>query len=69
MSFSDLTKTIELLKVAGHEIVHKNLIDTDKIISAHYIISSAEATKVKRNTPAVIITFLIFSTSSLMVLQ
>ncbi len=36
-------KTIELLKVAGHEIVHKNLIDTDKIISAYYIISSAEA--------------------------
>ncbi len=28
---------------AGHEIVHKNMLDTDKILSSYYIIATAEA--------------------------
>lgn len=36
-------KTIELLKEAGHEIINKKFMDADKIVSAYYIISSAEA--------------------------
>lgn len=36
-------KTIEILKNEGHSIVHTKMIDTSKIISTYYIISSAEA--------------------------
>lgn len=36
-------KTVEALKNAGHKIINKSMIDTKKIISTYYIISSAEA--------------------------
>ncbi len=36
-------KAIESLKNAGHEIVHKTMLDTDKILSSYYIVATAEA--------------------------
>jgi len=36
-------KTINALKEAGHNIVHKNMLDTDKILSSYYIVATAEA--------------------------
>ncbi|CAI8200852.1 MAG: Glutamyl-tRNA(Gln) amidotransferase subunit A [Arcobacter lacus] len=36
-------KTINSLKEAGHTIVHKNMLDTDKILSSYYIVATAEA--------------------------
>lgn len=36
-------KAIASLKEAGHEIVHKNMLDTDKILSSYYIVATAEA--------------------------
>jgi len=36
-------KAIKALKEAGHEIVHKNMLDTDKILSSYYIVATAEA--------------------------
>jgi len=37
------SETIEALKSDGHTILHTNMIDTQKIVSTYYIISSAEA--------------------------
>jgi len=37
------TFAIEKLKAAGHEIVHKEMMDTKKIISSYYIVATAEA--------------------------
>ncbi|WP_419769988.1 MAG: Asp-tRNA(Asn)/Glu-tRNA(Gln) amidotransferase subunit GatA [Candidatus Marinarcus sp.] len=34
---------IEALEAAGHTIVHKNMVDTSKILSSYYIIATAEA--------------------------
>lgn len=36
-------ETIEKLKNAGHNIIHKNMMDTKKHISSYYIIATAEA--------------------------
>ncbi len=36
-------KTVKILEEAGHEIIHTNMIDSNKIISTYYIISAAEA--------------------------
>ncbi|GGD39874.1 glutamyl-tRNA(Gln) amidotransferase subunit A [Malaciobacter pacificus] len=36
-------KTIKALENAGHTIVHKNMLDTDKILSSYYIVATAEA--------------------------
>ncbi len=36
-------KAINALKELGHEIVHKNMLDTDKILSSYYIVATAEA--------------------------
>ena len=36
-------KTIKSLENAGHTIVHKNMLDTDKILSSYYIVATAEA--------------------------
>ena len=36
-------KTINALKEAIHTIVHKNMLDTDKILSSYYIVATAEA--------------------------
>jgi len=36
-------ETISKLKVAGHTIIHKNMMDTKKHISSYYIIATAEA--------------------------
>ncbi len=36
-------KAIKVLEKAGHEIVHKNMLDTDKILSSYYIVATAEA--------------------------
>lgn len=36
-------KSIKALKEAGHTIVHKNMLDTDKILSSYYIVATAEA--------------------------
>ena len=35
--------TIEKLKAAGHTIIHKNMMDTKKHISAYYVVATAEA--------------------------
>ena len=37
------TKTIEALKNQGHTIVHKNMMDTKKHVSAYYVVATAEA--------------------------
>lgn len=34
---------IAALKAAGHTIIHKNMVDTSKILSSYYIIATAEA--------------------------
>ena len=36
-------KSIKALEEAGHKIVHKNMLDTDKILSSYYIVATAEA--------------------------
>ncbi len=36
-------KAIKALEDAGHEIVHKNMLDTNKILSSYYIVATAEA--------------------------
>lgn len=36
-------KAVEVLKNAGHKIVHKNMLDTQKIVSTYYIVATAEA--------------------------
>jgi aspartyl-tRNA(Asn)/glutamyl-tRNA(Gln) amidotransferase subunit A len=37
------TQTIKDLKNAGHTIIHKNMMDTKKHISAYYVVATAEA--------------------------
>jgi aspartyl-tRNA(Asn)/glutamyl-tRNA(Gln) amidotransferase subunit A len=37
------TKSIKALEDAGHKIVHKNMLDTGKILSSYYIVATAEA--------------------------
>jgi aspartyl-tRNA(Asn)/glutamyl-tRNA(Gln) amidotransferase subunit A len=37
------TKAVKVLEEAGHKIVHKNMLDTDKILSSYYIVATAEA--------------------------
>ena len=34
---------IKALEAAGHKIVHKNMVDTSKILSSYYIVATAEA--------------------------
>ncbi len=36
-------KTIKVLEEQGHTIVHKNMLDTNKILSSYYIVATAEA--------------------------
>ena len=36
-------KSIQALEKAGHKIVHKNMLDTKKILSSYYIVATAEA--------------------------
>jgi aspartyl-tRNA(Asn)/glutamyl-tRNA(Gln) amidotransferase subunit A len=36
-------KSVKALEEAGHTIVHKNMLDTDKILSSYYIVATAEA--------------------------
>lgn len=36
-------KSVKALEQAGHKIVHKNMLDTDKILSSYYIVATAEA--------------------------
>jgi len=36
-------KAVEAFKKAGHEIIHKNMLDTKKIVSTYYIVATAEA--------------------------
>lgn len=36
-------KAVEALEAAGHTIVHKNMVDTSKILSSYYIVATAEA--------------------------
>lgn len=36
-------KAVKVLEEAGHKIVHKNMLDTDKILSSYYIVATAEA--------------------------
>ena len=36
-------KTVQSLKDAGHTIVHKNMMDTKKHVSAYYVVATAEA--------------------------
>jgi len=38
-----MTKAIKTLEDAGHTIVHKNMMDTSKILSSYYIVATAEA--------------------------
>mgnify|MGYP001311775424 CR=1 FL=1 len=37
------TKSIKALEDAGHKIIHKNMLDTGKILSSYYIVATAEA--------------------------
>lgn len=37
------TKATKALEEAGHKIVHKNMLDTGKILSSYYIVATAEA--------------------------
>jgi len=37
------TKSIKALEEAGHKIIHKNMLDTGKILSSYYIVATAEA--------------------------
>ena len=36
-------KAVKALEEAGHEIVHKQMLDTEKIVSTYYIVATAEA--------------------------
>jgi aspartyl-tRNA(Asn)/glutamyl-tRNA(Gln) amidotransferase subunit A len=36
-------KAVKALEEAGHKIIHKNMLDTDKILSSYYIVATAEA--------------------------
>merc|ERR1711879_495878 len=36
-------KAVNAYKDAGHEIVHKQMLDTEKIVSTYYIVATAEA--------------------------
>ncbi len=36
-------KAVQAYKDAGHEIVHTNMLDTEKIVSTYYIVATAEA--------------------------
>lgn len=36
-------KAVEALKLAGHKIVHKNMVDTSALVSSYYVIATAEA--------------------------
>jgi aspartyl-tRNA(Asn)/glutamyl-tRNA(Gln) amidotransferase subunit A len=36
-------KAVKALENAGHKIIHKNMLDTDKIVSTYYIVATAEA--------------------------
>ncbi len=36
-------KAVKAFEDAGHEIVHKSMLDTDKILSSYYIVATAEA--------------------------
>jgi len=36
-------KAVKAFEDAGHEIVHKTMLDTDKILSSYYIVATAEA--------------------------
>lgn len=36
-------KAVEALEKAGHKIIHKNMLDTQKIVSTYYIVATAEA--------------------------
>ena len=36
-------KAVKALEEAGHKIVHKNMVDTAKIVSTYYIVATAEA--------------------------
>lgn len=36
-------KSVKALEEQGHTIVHKNMLDTDKILSSYYIVATAEA--------------------------
>jgi aspartyl-tRNA(Asn)/glutamyl-tRNA(Gln) amidotransferase subunit A len=36
-------KAVIALEKAGHKIIHKNMLDTQKIVSAYYIVATAEA--------------------------
>lgn len=36
-------KAVKALEDAGHKIVHKNMLDTQKIVSTYYIVATAEA--------------------------
>jgi aspartyl-tRNA(Asn)/glutamyl-tRNA(Gln) amidotransferase subunit A len=36
-------KAIKALEESGHKIIHKNMLDTDKIVSTYYIVATAEA--------------------------
>jgi len=36
-------KAVKAFESNGHEIIHKNMLDTDKILSSYYIVATAEA--------------------------
>jgi aspartyl-tRNA(Asn)/glutamyl-tRNA(Gln) amidotransferase subunit A len=36
-------KAVKALEEVGHKIIHKNMLDTDKIVSTYYIVATAEA--------------------------
>jgi aspartyl-tRNA(Asn)/glutamyl-tRNA(Gln) amidotransferase subunit A len=36
-------KAVKALENAGHKIIHKNMLDTQKIVSTYYIVATAEA--------------------------
>ncbi|MFW2442690.1 amidase family protein, partial [Aliarcobacter butzleri] len=36
-------KAVNALEEAGHKIIHKNMLDTQKIVSTYYIVATAEA--------------------------
>ena len=37
---------LKALENAGHKIIHKNMVDTSKILSSYYIVATAEASAV-----------------------
>ena len=38
-----MRQTVQSLKDAGHTIIHKNMMDTKKHVSAYYVVATAEA--------------------------